>query len=158
MKELIRKLTAVSSPSGREEPVRAVIKEEIARYVDEIYEDKLGNLIAAKHGGNTKVLLAAHMDEVGMIVTDIDEEGFLRFSHVGGLNPQRLVAQRARFANGTTGVFGAEKLEEKEKLTLSKLYLDIGTVPRKKRGRKSRSGDPADATSVTSATGLWESP
>ncbi|NLW55924.1 MAG: M42 family metallopeptidase [Firmicutes bacterium] len=126
MKELIRKLTSVSSPSGREEPVRALIKEEITKHADEIWEDKLGNLIAAKHGGKTKVLLAAHMDEIGVIVTDIDEQGFLRFSNVGGINPQRLVGQRARFANGTIGVFGAEKLEENQKLTLSKLYLDIG--------------------------------
>ncbi len=126
MKELIRKLTSISSPSGREEQVRAVIKEEIASSVDEIYEDKLGNLIAVKHGGKTKVLLAAHMDEIGIIVTDIDEQGFLRFGNVGGINPQRLVGQRARFTNGTIGVFGVEKLEENEKLTLSKLYLDIG--------------------------------
>lgn len=143
MKELIRNLTAISSPSGREEQIRAFIKEEIADYADEIWEDKLGNLIAAKHGGKTRVQLAAHMDEIGVIVTVIDEQGFLRFSNVGGLSPQRLVGQRARFANGTIGVFGAEKLEENKKLTLTKLYLDIGARSEEEAKQKVSVGDIA---------------
>ncbi len=143
MKKLISKLTAISSPSGREEQIRAFIKEEIKNYCDELREDKLGNLIAIKHGGNTKIQFAAHMDEIGMIITDIDENGFLRFSNVGGISPHRLYGQRVRFQNGIVGVFGAEKVEDIKKLTLNKLYIDIGASSEEEARSKISVGDIA---------------
>ncbi|HEY8391448.1 MAG TPA: M42 family metallopeptidase [Capillibacterium sp.] len=128
MKELLRNLTAIAAPSGREEPIRALIREELAKYCDELRVDSLGNLIAFKRGGKTKLQLAAHMDEIGVVVTAIDEEGFLRFANVGGVNPHRLVGQRVRFQNGTMGVIGAEKIDDIKELTLDKLFIDLGVA------------------------------
>ena len=72
-------------------------------------------------------MLAAHMDEIGIVVSHIDEKGFLRFSNIGGLRPLNLNGSRVRFADGTVGVIGLEKLEEPGKVPgLERFYLDIG--------------------------------
>ena len=140
MKELIKRLTETYGPSGREEKIREVIKGEIEGLADEVRVDAMGNLIALKRGssppgppklggGGRKVMLAAHMDEIGIIVTHVDEKGFLRFARVGGVRPLALVGGRAVFANGTVGTFGLEKREpaEENKIPgLDKLYLDVG--------------------------------
>lgn len=128
MKDLLRKLTSIAAPSGREEAVRAFIQAELAAYCDELTVDTMGNLTAFKRGGKTKLQFAAHMDEIGVIVTAIDEQGFLRFGNVGGIRPHRLYAQRVRFQNGTIGVIGAEKIDDLKDLTLEKLYIDIGAT------------------------------
>jgi endoglucanase len=131
MKELIKKLTETYGPSGREEEIREVIQSEIEGLADEVRVDKMGNLIALKRGsgGGLKVMLAAHMDEIGVIVTHVDEKGFLRFAPVGGVRPLALLGGRAVFADGTVGTFGLEKREpeeEKKVPGLDKLYLDVG--------------------------------
>jgi putative aminopeptidase FrvX len=131
MKELIKKLVETYGPSGREELIREVIKKEIGGLADEVRVDALGNLIALKRGSDDglKVMLAAHMDEIGIIVTHVDEKGFLRFARVGGIRPLALLGGRAIFANGTVGTFGLEKREPEEAKKipgLDKLYLDVG--------------------------------
>jgi putative aminopeptidase FrvX len=131
MKELIKKLVETYGPSGREELIREVIKKEIEGLADEVRVDALGNLIALKRGSGdgVKVMLAAHMDEIGIIVTYVDEKGFLRFAPVGGVRLLALLGGRAVFANGTVGTFGLEKLEPEEAKKipgLDKLYLDVG--------------------------------
>ena len=131
MKELIKKLTETYGPSGREEKIREVIRAEIEGLADEIRVDALGNLIALKRGKGQgiKVMLAAHMDEIGIIVTHVDEKGFLRFAPVGGVRPLTLLGGRAVFADGTVGTFGMEKREPEEAKkipTFDKLYLDVG--------------------------------
>ncbi|MEA3459307.1 MAG: M20/M25/M40 family metallo-hydrolase, partial [Chloroflexota bacterium] len=132
MKELIKKLTETYGPSGREERIREVIKGEIEGLAAEVRIDALGNLIALKRGGEgLKVMLAAHMDEIGIIVTHVDEKGFLRFAPVGGVRPLALLGGRALFANGTVGTFGMEKREPEEAKkipTFDKLYLDVGAL------------------------------
>ncbi|MGI6166062.1 MAG: M42 family metallopeptidase [Limnochordia bacterium] len=127
MKELIEKLVNAFGPSGYEDDIASVLKELIAPYVDEVHHDNLGNLIGIKRGnGGKKIMLAAHMDEIGVIVTHIDENGFLRFSNIGGLNPFGLIARRVRFADGTVGVIHHEKLDNIRDLNLRKMYIDIG--------------------------------
>ena len=131
MKELIKKLTETYGPSGREENIREVIRAEIEGLADEVRVDALGNLIALKRGKGQgiKVMLAAHMDEIGIIVTHVDEKGFLRFAPVGGVRPLTLLGGRAVFADGTVGTFGMEKREPEEAKkipTFDKLYLDVG--------------------------------
>jgi putative aminopeptidase FrvX len=131
MKELIKKLTETYGPSGREEQIREIIKEEIKELADEVRVDTMGNLIALKRGRGSglKVMLAAHMDEIGIIVTHVDEKGFLRFAPVGGMRPLALLGGRVVFADGTVGTFGLEKQEpdeEKKVPGLDKLYLDVG--------------------------------
>ncbi len=72
-------------------------------------------------------MLAAHMDEIGIVVSHVDEKGFLRFSNIGGVRPLNLNGSRVRFADGTVGVIGLEKLEEPGKVPgLERFYLDIG--------------------------------
>ena len=77
VKELLRKLSNAHGVSGSEGSIQAVIKKELKGYVDEISEDAMGNVIAVKRGNRFKVMLAAHMDEIGLMVKYIDEKGFI---------------------------------------------------------------------------------
>ena len=85
--ELAKKLVNIYSPSGDENNIREFIKDEIKDFVDEVEIDSLGNLIARKKGKGKKIMLAAHMDQIGLMVTDIDDKGFLRFTNIGGISP-----------------------------------------------------------------------
>ena len=105
--------------------------------------DALGNLIAIKRGGGKKLMLASHMDEIGVMVTHIDENGFLRFYSVGGLSPFSLIGNRCYFANGTVGVFGMEKLDEIKDLSMKKIFIDIGVDSREEALKKVSLGDTA---------------
>ena len=91
VKELLKKLSNAHGVSGSESGVFAVIKKELKGHVDEIHEDPLGNLIAIKHGNKFKVMLAAHMDEIGLMVKYVDEKGFIRFVALGGWYAQRSI-------------------------------------------------------------------
>ena len=103
----------------------------------------MGNLIAHKKGSGKKIMFAAHMDEIGIIVTDIDDKGFVRFSSVGGLNLRNLVNLRVRFANGVEGVIGAEEESFKDKPAISKLYVDLGAADKKEAEKTVSIGDTA---------------
>jgi endoglucanase len=131
LKELLKTLTEAYGPSGSEEQIRAVIAGELEGLVDEQRVDALGNLISVRlgKGGGLKVMLAAHMDEIGVIVTHIDEKGFLRFAPIGGLNRLTLLGGRVVFADGTTGTIGLEKLDGNKGIpALDKFYLDVGAT------------------------------
>ena len=133
MKELIEQLTEVYGPSGREEQIREVIRAEVESLADEIRVDALGNLIALKKGTGQgkKVMLAAHMDEIGLIISHVDEKGFLRAQRIGGVDPITLTGGRVQFADGTIGVIAPEKRPEFRKdPDLSKLYIDVGATSR----------------------------
>ncbi|MBD3259234.1 M28 family peptidase [Candidatus Woesearchaeota archaeon] len=92
--ELLRKLSDTLGPSGAEQKVRDLIKKEIKKYVDEIRTDKFGNLIAHKKGKGARVMLTAHMDEIGLMCSDIEDDGKIRISAVGGIDPVTLVGQQ----------------------------------------------------------------
>ena len=141
--ELLNKLTQTDGVSGCENAICTLIKKEAEKYCDEIYTDALGNLIVHKKGSGKKVMFAAHMDEIGIIVTYIDEKGFIRFKNIGGLYTRFLVNRRVRFSNGTTGVIGCEEDEFVKKPSLDKLYIDIGAVDRKDAEKYVRIGDMA---------------
>lgn len=143
MRELIRRLVEAYGPAGNESQVSQIIREEVAPYVDEIRTDALGNVIALKRGGERKLMLAAHMDEIGIMVTHIDDKGFLRFYPVGGLSPFTLLGNRVVFENGTIGVFGTEKLENSKDLTMNKLFIDIGASSKAEALAKVNIGDMA---------------
>ena len=87
--ETLRALNACFGPSGQEGAVAEAIRKIAAPYVDECTVDTLGNLLCHKKGKGPKVLFAAHMDSIGLIITHIDEHGFLRFGPVGGLSALR---------------------------------------------------------------------
>ncbi|MGQ9702101.1 MAG: M42 family metallopeptidase [bacterium] len=129
--ELIKNLTEVYGPSGREDKVRMVIKSEIKKLCPNIKTDALGNLIAhipAKNKKSAKKLMfCAHMDEIGLIVKHIDKQGFLRFTSVGGIFAEKILHHRVIFENGVFGVIGVEtKLETPKPPTIDHLYIDIG--------------------------------
>ncbi len=131
MDELIKKLVEAYGPSGFEDQVRDLIHIEIEPFADEITIDPLGNLIANKKGDGSglKVMVAAHMDEIGLMVSHITENGFLRFTNIGGIYPHTLRGGRVRFADGTLGVIYSEKLENRTKVhDLDKHYIDVGAV------------------------------
>ena len=133
MKELIKKLTEPYGPSGREEQIREMIRAEVESFADEIRVDTMGNLIALKKGTGQgkKVMLAAHMDEIGLIISHVDDQGFLRAQPIGGVDTMTLTGGRVQFADGTVGVIAPEKRPEFRKdPDLSKLYIDIGATSR----------------------------
>jgi endoglucanase len=93
----------------------------------------MGNLIALKRGDGSglKVMIAAHMDEIGLMVTHVTEKGFLRFTGIGGIFPQTLAGNRVQFADGTMGVVYHEKRENRNELHgLDKHYIDVGATSR----------------------------
>src|SRR5512137_3195678 len=102
MKSLIQKLTETFSPSGYESAIREVIRGEVEPLADEVRVDALGNLIVrkgTKSKNGKRIMLAAHMDEIGLIATHIDANGFIRFTSVGGLIPHTMLSGRVHFAN-----------------------------------------------------------
>ena len=137
MKDLVKKLTEEYGPSGAEEKVAKAIKEEIAPFVDETKIDNLGSLVAVKKGDGARVMLAAHMDEIGLIVTHIDKKGFLRFSTVGGVSAGRLSGIRVVFASGQVGAIGVEKSGN----TIDKMFIDIGATSKEAAESKVSIGD-----------------
>ncbi|HOQ36291.1 MAG TPA: M42 family metallopeptidase [Acetivibrio sp.] len=144
MFDLIKKLTGAVGVSGNEEEIRELIIQEIKDYVDEINVDALGNLIAVKKSKGKKIMVAAHMDEIGLMVTHIDEKGFLRFSTVGGISRFDSIGQRVRFKNGTVGaVYYEDKLEDMKDLRFSKMYIDIGASNREEAEKSVKIGDTA---------------
>jgi endoglucanase len=108
VKDLIQQLVEAWGPSGFEHHVRELIRAEVENYADEIVVDPLGSLICRVGSGGTKVMVAAHMDEIGIMVTYSEpRSGYLRFSAVGGLLNSTLLGSRVRFEDGTMGVIGA---------------------------------------------------
>ncbi|HOL52684.1 MAG TPA: M42 family peptidase, partial [Bacillota bacterium] len=148
MKDLVKRLTEAYGPSGSEDKVREIIKAEVEKFADEIRVDSLGNLICrvapkspADGSDPKRIMVAAHMDEIGVLVSYIDDKGFLRFSPVGGLSPYVLLGQKVIFENGTVGVFGTEKLEDMKSLAFDKMFIDIGASSKDEAEKKVRVGD-----------------
>ncbi len=136
MKTLLRILTQIPAPSGHEDALRAAVQKMIQPYADEVRVDALGNLIARK--GKTakngkRIMLAAHLDEIGLIVSHVDSNGFARFSALGGFAPHRRVGARVKFLNGALGVIGLERdAEGKDRVpSLDKYFIDTGATSQK---------------------------
>lgn len=136
LQDLTMALCNASGPSGFEEPVSGLIEELIAPYVDQTYTDVMGNLICVRKSGKEhakRLMLEAHIDEVGLMVTGI-EEGFLRFSNIGGVDPRMLPASDVRVLapEPLFGVIGTLpphilKAEEMEKAAeIESLFIDVG--------------------------------
>ncbi len=141
--ELLKALTLCFSPSGREDRVREMIKAEAEKYVTDVYTDALGNLICRKNGNGKKLMLAAHMDEIGFMVTHIDDCGFLRFVSVGGIYPHNCINRTVVFENGTEGVISYENKEKAGSAGLDKMYIDIGAADRAEAEARVSIGDMA---------------
>jgi len=137
MKKLLKQLTETFGPSGYEENVRKLVLAEVKPFADEIKVDALGSLIVRKKPTKAskdtkKIMIAAHMDEIGLMVSHIDENGFLRFAPIGGVFRKYVVGGRVQFLNGTQGVLGYDNLSNVNELpTLDKVYIDVGATSKK---------------------------
>ena len=140
MLELLKELCRLNGVSGAEDPVRNFIQTQAQPYADSLRSDALGNLIVFKRGkkstGN-KLLLTAHMDEVGVIVTRITEEGFLKFDFVGGVDRRVAIGKPVVLGeNEIPGLIGLKAIhlgsseEEKKVPKTDALYIDIGAKDR----------------------------
>ncbi|MEI8130848.1 MAG: M42 family metallopeptidase [Leptolinea sp.] len=130
MKELIQKLVETTGPSGHENRVRELIVKEISACTKDTKIDALGNLIARigeKKTGGLRILLSAHMDEIGVIATHIDENGFIRFTTIGGVRAANCIGGRVQFLTGSRGMIYMEKLENGGQVpSFDQLYIDCG--------------------------------
>lgn len=151
--ELISKLTAVFGPSGREDAVAEVISRLADPYANEISTDTLGNLIVHKKGTGPKLMLCAHMDSIGLVVTYMEEDGTLRFGKIGGVSAKEIRNAPVRFENGVTGAVKVHGKADEDKLTLDDLYLDIGAESRAEAQSMVRLGDTAVYATVTEKAG-----
>lgn len=140
-------LQSVARPSGFESPCAQAIAELAGPYCDEVKIDTLGNVICHKKGPGKRLVMAAHMDVIGLIITHIDKKGFLRFGALGGFVPYRLIGARMKLENGMGGsVWCDEKaMEEKklEEISLNDLYLDIGAESEESARKMVQVGDVA---------------
>ncbi len=135
MKNLIQTLVEIPSPSGYEAQIREVIRSVVTPLADEVTTDPLGNLIARKSAQASpqglKIMLSAHIDEIGLMATHIDDNGFVRFTNLGGVRPHTCIGGRVRFLNGRIGVISMEPLDDPAKVpTFDKLYIDLGCSSR----------------------------
>jgi len=130
MRELIRKLCECDGPPGHEGPVRERVLAEIKGLADQVAVSPLGSIHATLNpSGDCKIMVAAHMDELGLIISHVDPRGYARFQSLGRIVPEALPGQRIRFSNGAIGVVGTSGLQGKPKpLRLDDLFLDFGAA------------------------------
>ncbi len=131
----LKELTELSGVSGCEYEVRNYIKNKLDEIGCQYYVDKLGNVIAHNIGKKNKtIMVAAHMDEVGLMVTHIDSDGFIRFQTVGGIDPRVLNSKQVLVGDKKiSGIIGSKAVhlmsadERGKTLPIEKLYIDIGS-------------------------------
>ena len=148
---LIEKLCNAHGVSGDECEIREIIKSEIQPYADDISTDMLGNLIVYKKGTDStkKIMICAHMDEVGFIISEITDKGYLKFKTVGGIDTRVILGKRVAFSNGIKGIIGVKAihlLSNTELETVPKikeLYIDIGASSKEEAQKHINLGDYA---------------
>ncbi len=133
--EFLKRLLSTPGPSGKEGAAAGVWREEAGKFA-EVRGDRMGNSFATLNaGGAPRVMLSGHIDEIGLMITHIDDQGFLHFTGVGGWDPQVLVGQRVRIQTGrgeVPGVIGKKAIhlmeaEERKKVSeIKNLWIDIG--------------------------------
>lgn len=177
--DFLKRLLATPSPSGYERPIQDVVREYVASFADKVSTDLHGNVIAVKNpGAKVRVMYAGHCDQIGMLVTQIDEQGFIYAQTIGGWDPQQLIGQRMTIwaKNGPVPAVIARKAihllkeeERKQVVKLEDLWLDIGAKNKAEAQEAVRVGDPvtlqlgyqemrngfANSPAMDDKTGLW---
>ncbi|HXL04715.1 MAG: M42 family metallopeptidase [Firmicutes bacterium] len=147
---LLKTLTEAFGVSGQEQEVAAILREQVSPYCDKVETDALGNLIAIKNGNEKgpKVMLSAHMDEIGLMVMYIENSGTLRFKPIGGVDPRVLVSKSVYVGKDRVpGVIGAkpihlQKREEADKpFDIDGLFIDIGAKDKDEAEKLVKPGD-----------------
>ena len=141
--KLLEEMTQIDAPSGCEGGIKDYIERHVKDYCDEVYTDSMGNLIAHRKGKGKKLMFAAHMDEIGIIITGADEKGLLYFAPLGGLNVKNLINLRVRFLNGAEGVIGADMEKLGDKPSTDKMFIDVGAKNREDAEKIAKVGDCA---------------
>jgi putative aminopeptidase FrvX len=157
--EFLKRLLDTPGPSGFEGAPARLWREEAKGFATDITADVAGNSTATVNpGGSPTIMLAGHIDEIGVIVQHIDDEGFLHIAPIGGWDPQVLVAQRIRFMARSADVFGVigkkpihlMKSEEREKaVKITDLWVDIGASTRADAEERINVGDAGVIDSKT---------
>ena len=147
----LKEFTDICSVSGDEGEIRAFIKSLIAPFADELTVDTMGNVIAFKKGtkpSGKKIIVSAHMDEVGFIVSDITDDGFVKFKSVGGIDPRIMLAQHVVIGKKrVSGVIGIKAVhlqtadERSRVLKESEMYIDIGATGKDEAAKSVKKGD-----------------
>ena len=172
-------LLETPSPSGYEAPIQKVVRQYAESFADSIETDLHGNtIVSVNSGGSTRVMLAGHCDQIGMLVTYIDDSGFVRTQTIGGWDPQQLLGQRMTIwtSKGPVAAVISRKpihllneTERKQVVKIEELWLDIGVADRDEAAALVRVGDPvtlrlgfqemqgslANAPGMDDKTGLW---
>jgi len=148
---LLKTLTEANGVSGNEKKIREIILNEIQGYCDDITVDSIGNVIAFKKGkenNNKKVMLSAHMDEVGLIVTGITDSGFIKFEPVGGIDARILISKKVVIGDknisgaiGIKAVHLQEPEERKNAVKVKNMYIDIGAKNKEDAEKRVSLGD-----------------
>lgn len=178
-KSFFQKILETPSPSGYEQPVQALVREYAGEFADEVKTDLHGNVIACCNpGAEMRVMLAGHADQIGLLVTHIDESGFIYTNTIGGWDPQQLVGQRmtVHAESGPISAIISRKpihlLKDEERKQVVKhedMWLDIGAKSKEETAEVIRIGDPvtlelgyqemrngfANSPGMDDKTGLW---
>ena len=143
MLTLTKKFTSAFSVSGMEHPLAQIIRDTLAPVADAIETDPIGNVLVLRKGKDSskKLMIAAHMDEIGFVVTSVDGDGFVHVSNIGGIHSVASSYQRVRFANGVVGVIVAESGTKPADLSVKKLVIDIGAKDKKSAEKRVKIGD-----------------
>jgi len=139
--DLMERLSNSQGISGDEDTISSIIKEELESIVDDIRIDKMGNVICTKNGSSKapRVMLAAHMDEIGFMVKNVDDKGFIRFTPIGGWFDQIALGQRVVLHGSKGSIFGVigskpphvmEPDERKKPVEIKKMFIDVGASSR----------------------------
>jgi putative aminopeptidase FrvX len=178
-KTFFQRILETPSPSGYEQPVQDVVREYVGKFADEVSTDLHGNVIACCNpGAKLRVMFAGHADQIGLLVTHIDDNGFIYTNTIGGWDPQQLIGQRMTIytTSGPVPAVIARKaihlLDEDERKQVVKakdLWLDIGAKKKEEAAEVVRIGDPvtlelgyqemrngfANSPGMDDKTGLW---
>lgn len=163
----LKQLSELNGVSGNEKAVRDYIIENIENKVDSYRVDKIGNLVAHKKSKANpvpKVVLSAHMDEVGLFITEITSEGYLKFQTVGYIDVNILVSKPIIINNNIYGVIGSKAIhlqkpeERKQSFLIDQLYIDIGASSKEEAEQHVKLGDYAAFTTTfeTFGSGFWK--
>ena len=144
--EILKKLNTSFGPSGNEGEVAKKIRAMVRPYADDIKTDTMGNLICHVKGKGPKLMIAAHMDSIGLIVTHIEKNGMLRFGAVGGVHAADILSMPVRFKDGLTGVVNQN--DDAKKPEIDSMFIDIGATTKAEAEKMVTLGDMA----------VWDTP
>lgn len=148
---LLKKLTEQNGVSGAEKPIREILRKNLIPYVDDLRTDTIGNLFASKNmvASGPKVMLTAHMDEVGLMITEISSDGMLKFHPIGGIDDRIFVSQVVTIGESLAGVIGTKAIhlqkfaERNRPYKFDQLYIDIGAQSKEEAAKYVKIGDYA---------------